>query len=116
MNNLLITTEQRIVLLANGRASLENPDFDPAPVVKLFTPDGGATWLLTEIDPDDHDHAFGLCDLGLGMPEIGWVSLDELASVRGGLGLPIERDLSFRAEKRLSGYARDARLAGRIVV
>ena len=116
MNNLLITTEQRIVLLANGRASLENPDFDPAPVVKLFTPDGGATWLLTEIDPDDHDHAFGLCDLGLGAPEIGWVSLDELASVRGGLGLPIERDLSFRAEKRLSGYARDARLAGRIVV
>jgi hypothetical protein len=82
-------------------------------VVKLFTPDAGATWLLTEIDPDDHDHAFGLCDLGLGMPEIGWVSLGELATVRGRLGLPIERDLSFRAEKRLSAYARDARLAGR---
>jgi hypothetical protein len=49
------------------------------------------------------------------MPEIGWVSLGELATVRGGLGLPIERDLSFRAEKRLSVYARDARLAGRIV-
>lgn len=65
MNNALITDEQRIVLLANGRESLENPDFDPAPVVKLFTPDAGATWLLTEIDPDDHDHAFGLCDLGL---------------------------------------------------
>lgn len=81
-----------------------------------FTLDAGATWLLTEIDPDDHDHAFGLCDLGLGMPEIGWVSLNELATVRGGLGLPIERDLSFRAEKRLSAYARDARLAGRIVV
>lgn len=107
---------QRIVLLANGRESLENPDFDPAPVVKLFTPDAGATWLLTEIDPDDHDHAFGLCDLGLGMPEIGWVSLGELATVRGGLGLPIERDLSFRAEKRLSAYARDARHAGRIIV
>ena len=108
MNNALITDEQRVVLLANGRESSENPDFDPAPVVKLFTPDAGATWLLTEIDPDDHDHAFGLCDLGLGMPEIGWVSLDELATVRGGLGLPIERDLSFRAEKRLSAYARDA--------
>ncbi|ABM31278.1 DUF2958 domain-containing protein [Paracidovorax citrulli] len=115
MNNALITAEQHIVLLANGRASLENPDFDPAPVVKLFTPDGGATWLLTEIDPDDLDHAFGLCDLGLGMQEIGWVSLDELASVRGALGLPIERDLSFRAEKRLSVYTREARLAGRIV-
>jgi hypothetical protein len=116
MINALITDEQRIVLLANGRESLQNPDFDPAPVVKLFTPDAGATWLLTEIDPDDHDHAFGLCDLGLGEPEIGWISLGELATVRGGLGLPIERDLSFRAEKRLSAYARDARLAGRVVV
>ena len=109
MNYAFITDEQRALLLANGRASLENPDFDPAPVVKLFTPDAGATWLLTEIDPDDHDHVFGLCDLGLGMPEIGWVSLGELAAVRGRLGLPIERDLSFRAEKRLSAYARDAR-------
>lgn len=116
MNNALITDEQRIVLLANGREALENPQFDPVPVVKLFTPDAGATWLLTSIDPDDHDHAYGLCDLGLGMPEIGWVSLAELAAVRGGLGLPVERDRYFRAEKRLSGYARDARLAGRIVV
>lgn len=112
----LITEEQRFLLLANGRESFQNADFDPAPVVKLFTPDAGATWLLTEIDPDDHDHAFGLCDLGVGMPELGWVSLQELATVRGCLGLPIERDLHFRVEKRLSVYARDARLAGRIIV
>jgi hypothetical protein len=114
--NALITDEQRVLLLANGRETLRNPDFDPAPVVKLFTPDAGATWLLSEIDPDDHDHAFGLCDLGLGAPELGWVSLRELATVRGRLGLPVERDMHFRAEKRLSAYARDARLAGRIVV
>ena len=111
-----ITDEQHFLLLANGRESLQNPDFDPAPVVKLFTPDAGATWLLTEIDLDDHDHAFGLCDLGMGMPELGWVSLQELATVRGKLGLPIERDLHFRAEKHLSAYAREARHAGRIVV
>lgn len=114
--NALITNEQRVQLLANGRETLRNPDFDPAPVVKLFTPDAGATWLLSEIDPDDHDHAFGLCDLGLGAPELGWVSLQELATVRGRIGLPVERDLHFCAEKRLSAYARDARLAGRIVV
>ena len=116
MNTVLITAEQRIVLLANGREFLQNPDFDPAPVVKLFTPDGGATWLLGAIDPEGGDLCFGLCDLGLGAPELGHVSLAELATVRGGLGLPVERDLYFRAEKRLSGYARDARLAGRIVV
>ncbi|RQT64659.1 DUF2958 domain-containing protein [Burkholderia cepacia] len=90
----LITDELRFPLLTNGREFLQNPDFDPAPVVRLFTPDAAA-WLLTEIDPDDHDHAFGFCDLGLGMPELGWVSLQELATVRGQLGLPIERDLHF---------------------
>lgn len=112
----LLTDKQRAQLLANGRQSLEQENFDPAPVVKLFTPDAGATWLLTEIDPDDHDRGFGLCDLGLGFPELGWVSLAELATVRGGLGLPVERDLHFEAEKRLSAYACEARLAGRIVV
>jgi hypothetical protein len=112
----LITDEQLMQLLANGRQSLAQENFDPAPVVKLFTPDAGATWLLTEIDPDDHDHAFGLCDLGLGLPELGWVSLAEIASVRGRLGLPVERDLHFQTQKRLSAYAREARSAGRIVV
>ncbi len=116
MNNAFFTDEQRMLLLANGREFLQNPDFDPAPVVKLFTPDAGATWLLGAIDPEDGDLCFGLCDLGLGMPALGHVSLQDLATVRGRLGLPIERDLYFRAEKRLSTYARDARLAGRIVV
>jgi len=43
MNNVLITDEQRVLLLANARESLQNTDFDPEPVVKLFTPDAGAT-------------------------------------------------------------------------
>ena len=111
----LITETQRAQLLANGRQSIENDDFDPPLVVKLFTPDAGATWLLTEIDPDDHDHAFGLCDLGQGFPELGYVSLAELQSVRGRLGLPIERDLHFVATKAFSAYSREARHAERIV-
>jgi len=111
----LISDELRAQLLANGGQSLADEGFDPPPVVKLFTPDAGATWLLTEIDPDDEDHAFGLCDLGLGFPELGYVSLAELMSVRGCLGLPVERDLHFTATKSISAYAREARLSGRIV-
>lgn len=103
----LISDKQRLRLLANGRESLQNPDFDLAPVLKLFTPDVGVTWLLTEIDPEERDRAFGLCDLGLGFPELGWVSLWELATVCGRLGLPIKRDLSFQAEKRMRAHARD---------
>jgi hypothetical protein len=108
-----LTDDQREQLLANGRESTENPDFDPPPVVELFTPNAGATWLLTELDTEDT--AFGLCDLGHGFPELGYVSLAELEGLRGRWGLPIERDLHFVADKRLSGYAREARLAGRIV-
>ena len=111
----LFTETQRAQLLANGRQSLNNDDFDPTPVVKLFTPDAHATWLLTEIDPNDPDRAFGLCDLGLGFPEMGYVSLSELQSIRGRLGLAVERDRHFVATKTISAYAREARLAECIV-
>ena len=111
----LISDELRAQLLANGRQSLTDEGFDPPPVVKLFTPDAGATWLLTEVDPDEDDRAFGLCDLGLGFPELGYVSLAELVAVRGRLGLAVERDLHFKADKPISAYAREARMSGRIV-
>ena len=113
-----ITDEQFDLLLANGRMALacqeKDQDFDPLPVVKLFTPDAGATWLLTEIDPDDLEIAFGLADLGMGFPEIGRVGLVDLFEVRGMMNLPIEQDLHFRATQPLSAYAREARMAGRI--
>lgn len=104
------------VLLANGQASANGRDDDPVPVVKLFTPDGAATWLLTELDPRDHDLAFGLCDLGQGFPEVGYVRLSEISAIRGPLGLPVECDTSFRTEQTLSSLARVAHLAGRIVI
>jgi hypothetical protein len=103
----LFTKAQFEQLLANG----SNRDQDHRPVVKLFTPDAGCTWLLSEIDPDEPDIAFGLCDLGFGFPELGCVSLAELRSIRGKLGLPVERDMSFVAEYPMSVYAEAARQA-----
>ncbi|NOT54797.1 MAG: DUF2958 domain-containing protein [Deltaproteobacteria bacterium] len=109
-----ITKEERETMLAYGQQSARGQEIDPFPVVKLFTPDAGATWLLTELDPDDPDIAFGLCDLGMGYPELGSVRLSEVTSVRGKLGLPIERDLYFTADRPLSAYADEARALGRI--
>ncbi len=84
----LLLDHQRKELLANGQANLllrdnglAEDDFNP--VVKLFSPWGAATWLLTELNPEDPDIAFGLCDLGMGCPELGNVSLGELESVTG---------------------------------
>ena len=64
----LLTEAQRRELTANGERSTAGEEIDPRPVVKLFTPDASATWLLSELDPSDPDRAFGLCDLGLGYP------------------------------------------------
>jgi len=111
---VLITAGQR-ALLANGDAFARNENFDPSPIVKLFTPDGSATWLLASLEPDAPDVAFACCDLGLGSPELGSVLLSEIAAVRGRLGLPVERDLHFVATKPLSAYAREARVRGAIV-
>lgn len=84
------------------------------PAVKLFMPDGPGTWLLTELDPAEPTRAFGLCDPGLGSPELGYVDLTELAALRGRLRLPIERDRHFIPDRPLSAYANEAQAAGRI--
>lgn len=116
----LLTDEQREQLLDNGRTQKavekcrEPIDFHPA--VKLFTPEAGAIWLLTEIRPWDPDVAFGLCDLGVGYPELGSVHVSELQQPRGPWGLPpVERDGHFKATKRLRAYTIEALERGRIV-
>ena len=103
-------------LAANGLSqAAASGALDLVPVVKLFTPDAGGTWLLTESSPADPDVLFGLCDLGMGFPELGHVSLRELMSIRGNMGLPVERDRFFEADAPISDYARMAWERGRIV-
>ena len=109
---ILITDNQMDTLLENGITHYD----DHKPVVKLFTPDSAGTWLIGSADPQDPDLLFGLCDLGFGAPELGFVRLTEIESVRGQLGLPAERDLYFEAKLTLGEYAKVAWEAGRITV
>jgi hypothetical protein len=51
----------------------------------------------------------------MGCPELGFVSMHEVRDLRGLLGLPVERDQHFDADKTLSAYADEARAHGRIV-
>jgi hypothetical protein len=111
----LLTQEHIQKLIENGKKYFSDENFDPMPVVKLFTPDAQCTWLLTDIDPDNHDIANGLCDLGMGSPELGSVAISELIKIRGKLNLSIERDKGFVANKPISKYAELAYKAGRIV-
>ena len=92
------------------------PDTDLWPIVRLFVPGSQAVWLLTETDPRDPSIAFGLCDLGLGSPELGYMDLDEVVALRFAEGLGVEVDLDFRAAGPISLYAEHARRVGRIEV
>jgi len=85
---------------------------DFKPIIKLFTPWKNCTWLLSELSPEGI--GFGLCDLGFGEPEIGYVDLNELMEIKSPVGLTIERDRWFEASKTLSEYAKDARQRGYI--
>lgn len=115
----LLTKDIYERLLKNGRIRDQlvesgKADADFFPVVKLFTPDANCTWLLTELDPEEPDIAFGLADLGLGFPELGSVRISEIESGRGMLGLPVERDRHFTPTQTLSDYAEEARTSGHI--
>lgn len=114
---VLLDEKLRERLLENGRIRVlfddrGVPDFFP--VVKFFTPDAGCVWLLTDLNPDDPDSAYGLCDLGMGYPQMGKVLISELEAVRGAQGLPVERDPHFTPTKTISAYAEEARERGRI--
>ena len=120
----LITAKIRNVLLRNHRKR-NQAGHDPVPALKLFYPAGPQTWLFTEMDPEQPDRVFGLCDLGFGHPELGWASLQEMEQFRGKLvirghvrgflrGLKIERDRWFRPSHPFSHYIRKAREDRRI--
>jgi hypothetical protein len=96
-------------------------DEDPIVRAKFFMPDGGWTWYvieggtrqqdgcglgmgrcehqrLTNYDPNDGDNDVLFFGFVAGtFPELGYFTLSELQSVRGSLGLGIERDMWFEA-------------------
>ena len=63
----------------------------------------------------DGDTAWGLIDLGIGMPTPGTVKLSELAGIVGPRQQPVMRDRYFQAVRPLSEYLRLAQENGSIV-
>ena len=113
---MLITKALRAKLIKNW--PLQGEKLIPA--IKIFSPVGGATWLICSMDPEEPDLLFGLCDPDLGFPEVGYTSLTALQNmkvpVRFRIGprvlehhMQLERDLHFKATHSLSVYAQAAR-------
>ena len=80
--------------------SQENLGGKAVAYVKFFTPD--SNWTFWALEFDGEDIFFGLVDGH--EKELGYFSLSELQSVRGPMGLAIERDLYWQP-KRLDEIA-----------
>ena len=113
--NRLITEDECKQLLEHGRVRAAGQAIDPLPAVRLFTPDAHAIWLLASLDPADGDTAFGIMDVGIGMPELGEIKLSDLASIVGPRQQPVVRDRYFRAVRPLSEYLRLAQENGSVL-
>ena len=105
----------REIMIHNAFESQEGIEKDHAPVVKLYSQYGKAIWLLSELDPKNNI-AYGLCDLGNENPEISYVSLTHLESIKHArLKVPmIEMDTKFEGQFPLSVYAAAAKKSRRI--
>jgi hypothetical protein len=83
--------------------STDGQGADAVALIKLFTPDSSWTWHITEASREGDDVLmFGLVDGHV--KELGYVSLHELMSVRGPIGLLIERDI-YWSPKRIGDIA-----------
>ncbi len=84
---------------------------DPIVIAKFFDPCGGATWLATEYERESQTF-FGYVSLfnTAHENELGYFSKPELESIKGPLGLGIERDRYFTGG-RLSEVKQRERIA-----
>src|SRR5690606_22404897 len=91
------------IMIHNAQEVQNDLAKDHPPVVKLHSKYGRAVWLLSELDPVNNI-AFGLCDLGQGKPELSYVSLSDLASIKHArLKVPmVEADANFEGKYPMS--------------
>ena len=106
----LLTKDIQKKLLANDKEYIEIPIPDSKKVPVRFFGGGRADWHIISGTPEkgspfaNHDETtdgkdwmlFGLCDLGMGFPELGYVWLGELKDLEfPPLGLGVERDKHY---------------------
>ena len=111
----MIPQNLREIMIHNFQEVQNDLAKDHAPVVKLHSKYGKAVWLLSELDAANNI-AFGLCDLGQGKPELSYVSITDLESIKHArLKVPmVEIDPVFDGKYPLSVYLEAAKIKKRV--
>lgn len=97
----LVPTDEELAAIPSLYSTDGQPFEDKRIFLRYFA-GGSAEWLIAECDHTDL-LMFGYCDLGLGFPEWGYVSLHELATLRArsphGYPIYVERDQQWSPQK-----------------
>ncbi|MCF2502354.1 DUF2958 domain-containing protein [Dyadobacter sp. CY107] len=111
----MIPQNLREIMVHNAQEVQSDLAKDHAPVVKLYSKYGKAIWLLSELDATNNI-AFGLCDLGQGKPELSYVSITDLESIKHArLRVPmVEIDPAFDGKYPMSVYLEAAKTNKRV--
>ncbi|WP_234607591.1 DUF2958 domain-containing protein [Dyadobacter chenwenxiniae] len=111
----MIPQNLREIMIHNAQEVQNDLAKDHAPVVKLHSKYGKAIWLLSELDAANNI-AFGLCDLAQGKPELSYVSITDLESIKHArLKVPmVEIDPAFDGKYPMSIYLEAAKVNKRV--
>ncbi|MCF0060171.1 DUF2958 domain-containing protein [Dyadobacter chenwenxiniae] len=111
----MIPQNLRETMIHNAQEVQNDLAKDHAPVVKLHSKYGKAIWLLSELDAANNI-AFGLCDLAQGKPELSYVSITDLESIKHArLKVPmVEIDPAFDGKYPMSVYLEAAKVNKRV--
>lgn len=108
-----LTDEQMAKLEANGK----KPDEDHVPPVYLMALHEGVPimqFMLTHVDPDNPDQAYGLIDWGHGKPRMSMVFLKQIESIDEDEQMHVEQDPYFKPTRPISVYHIASQIKGYI--
>ncbi len=93
---MLLTKE---ILLKLPRLYVQETSRNPTVYAKLFLPGTSWTWYITEGEQEGDDfmmfgYTFGLDDEA----ELGYISLNELESLKNKMGMKVELDMHFTSD------------------
>lgn len=109
----LIEPEQFAHMASNGLS----PDHNHKPVVLLQAKHRGEPimqFLLTHVDPEYPDRAFGLIDFGTGKPRRTMIFIQQLENPNPNYDMQIEQVNGFVAEYPIDVYEKAAHMLGKI--
>lgn len=102
----LFSKPELVRLIENAHSITNNMEMIPA--AKLYIPQTGYTWLLTELNPDNPTQGMGLIDLSGGYIYYGYISIDGIVNMGKQKGIATRRDPYFTGKYPVKTYLQAA--------